>query len=185
MSEKPTSSGFHGPADCRLSTPLPTFDEPETTAWPANVARYNGAMIPEAPDRRGWMDGRLASLPACPPFPAFTDFEMSALKAISALFGDEAERFLVQLRASKVVDRINTAHGFYTRVSVDRSLCQPMSLDQKGGSFEVEGIQHGIGVLLWGDDGFLETIEGYSYGGDPLLGRSLPDLKFLGTERLG
>jgi hypothetical protein len=142
-------------------------------------------MVSELPDRRGWMNDPLASLPAYPPFPEFTAFETAALNAISALFGTEADRFLAQVNASKVVDRINTAHGFYTRVLVDRSHCQPLPLREKGGSFDVEGIKHGIGVLLWEDDGYLETIEGYSYGGDPLLGRSLADLKFLGTEQLG
>ena len=107
------------------------------------------------------------------------------MNAISEFFGTEAGKFLAQVNASKVVDRINTAHGFYTRVSVDRSICQPLPLGDKGGSFDVEGIQHGIGVLLWADGGYLATIEGYSYGGDPLLGRDLADLKFLGTEQLG
>ena len=127
------------------------------------------------------MNEPLASLPACPPFPAFTAFETAALNAISASFGTEADKFLAQVNASKVVDRINTAHGFYTRVSVDRSQCQPLPFREKGGSFEVEGVEHGIGVLLWEDDGYLETIEGFAYAGDPLLGRSLADLKFLGT----
>ncbi|KHL24277.1 hypothetical protein PK98_15035 [Croceibacterium mercuriale] len=101
------------------------------------------------------------------------------------MFGNEAGKFLDQVNASKVIDRINTAHGFYTRVSVDRSLCSPIPVGQKGGSFKVEGIEHGLGVLLWGDDGFLETVEGYSYGGDPLLDRSLADLKFSRIEQLG
>jgi hypothetical protein len=142
-------------------------------------------MVAELPNRLGWMNEPLASLPACPPFPEFTAFEGAALKAISPLVGCDAENFLAQVNSSLVIDRINTAHGFYTRVSVDRAEVQPVALEGKGGSFEVEGIEHGIGLLLWGDDGYLETIEGYSYGGDPLLGRTLADLKFLGTEQLG
>ena len=147
--------------------------------------RYNAGMVAELPNRKGWMNEPLASLPACPPFPQLTAFEEAALEAISLLFGKDAEKFLAQVSASKVIDRINTAHGFYTRVSVDRANVQPVDLERKGGSFEVEGIEHGLGLLLCGEDGYLETIEGYSYGGDPLLGRTLADLKFLGVEQLG
>lgn len=142
-------------------------------------------MVSGTPYRKGWVGEPLASLPPCPPFPEFTAFEKAALNALAALFGIEAGKFLAQVNASRVVDRINTIHGFYTRVLADRSLCQRLPLSGKGGSFEVESIEHGIGVLLWEKDGYLETIEGYSYGGDALLGLSLADLRFMGTEQPG
>jgi hypothetical protein len=126
------------------------------------------------------MTGPLADAPACPPFPAFTDFERRALESTAPLFGENTKAFLEQVASAEVTDRINTIVGFYTRVKVDRTKCSPVPLRHQGAHFEVAGIEHGLGIVLWDidGDGYLETIEGWTVGEDPLEGVDLADLKF-------
>jgi hypothetical protein len=142
-------------------------------------------MDQKLPDRDGWVTGGLATSPACPPFPSFTEFELRALDCIASMFGDEEGEFRKQVASSVVTDRINTLVGFYTRVVVDRSACRPLPIQFKGGHFEVDAVEHGVGVVLWDEDGYLETIEGFTYDEDPLRGRELADLKFIALSQLG
>jgi hypothetical protein len=126
------------------------------------------------------MTGPLADAPACRPFPAFTDFERRALESAAPMFGENAKAFLEQVASAEVTDRVNTIVGFYTRVKVDRTKCSPVPLRYQGAHFEVEGIEHGVGIVLWDidGDGYLETIEGWTVDEDPLEGVDLADLKF-------
>jgi hypothetical protein len=144
-------------------------------------------MSEPKPNRDGWMTGPLADAPACPPFPAFTDFEQRALDSVMPLLGDKADAFREQVACAEVVDRINTIVGFYTRVKVDRARCSPVPLRHQSAHFEIEGIRHGLGVVLWDTDadGYLETIEGYTAVGNPLEGVDLADLKFVRLTKLG
>lgn len=125
--------------------------------------------------------------PPCPPFPEFTDFERRALECTAALFGEKADAFREQVASAEVVDRINTIVGFYTTVKVDRTKCSPVPLSHQGAHFEVEGIEHGLGIVLWDTDGdgFLETIEGWTVDDDPLEGIDLANLKFIRLTQLG
>lgn len=137
--------------------------------------------------RNEWLTGPLADLPACPPFPEFTDLERLALSSIAPLFGDGEQAFLAQVASAEVIDRINTIVGFYTRVSVPRSTNKPVRFRKQGAHFEVEGIEFGIGVLLWdvNGDGYLDEIEGYTVGEDPLAGFDLAALKIIRMTLLG
>ncbi|MEQ1932163.1 MAG: hypothetical protein ABL957_16745 [Parvularculaceae bacterium] len=139
------------------------------------------------PIRDGWVTGPLAEAPACPPFPAFTEFERRALDSTTPLFGENAKAFREQVATAEVVDRINTSVGFYTRVKVDRAKCSPVPLRQQGAHFEVEGLEHGLGIVLWDTDGdgFLETIEGYTVDESPLESVDLAKLKFVRLTQLG
>jgi hypothetical protein len=138
-------------------------------------------MRDSTPNRNGWISDPLADAPACPPFPAFTDFERRALDSTAHFFDDEADAFREQIAAAEVVDRINTIVGFYTRVKVDRARCPPVPLGHRQAHFEVEGIEHGIRIVLWDKDGdgYLETIEGWTVGDNHLEGIDLANLKFL------
>lgn len=139
------------------------------------------------PNRDGWMTGPLADAPACPPFPAFTDFERRALDSIAPLFGAKADVFREQVASGEVVDRINTIVGFYTRIKVDCAKCSPVPMRHKGAHFEVEGIRQGLAIVLWDTDadGYLETIEGCTVDENPLEGVDLADLKFGRLIQLG
>jgi hypothetical protein len=133
------------------------------------------------PDRDGWMKGALADAPACPPFPDFTDFERCVLEHIAPLFGNQEKEFRRQLDSAEVTDRINTIVGFYTRVRVDRASSEPVQFRQQGAHFEVEGVEHGISVILWDKDrdGYLETIEGFTVDDNSLDGGELAALKLI------
>ncbi|MEW5686253.1 MAG: hypothetical protein AB1942_15160 [Pseudomonadota bacterium] len=142
-------------------------------------------MTDHLPDRSGWLNEPLASYPVEPPLPAFTDFEQRALEDLAAAFGPQAGTFREQLAAARVVDRVNTKVGFYTRVVVDRFRCRPLHIRAKGGHFEVEGLSLGMGLVLWEHDGYLATIEGYTYDDLPLEGVELASLGYRGLVQLG
>jgi hypothetical protein len=134
-------------------------------------------MSSDQPNRDGWKTGALASLPACPPFPEFTDFERKALGVIADSVGSDADKFHLQVEASEVFDRISTIHGFYTRIKVDRLASEALPNEQRaGGYFEVQGIEHGVGVILWFEDGYLHQIEGFGYDTDVFEGKDLDKL---------
>lgn len=141
-------------------------------------------MTSSRPDRAGWMTGKCASLPSCPPIAAFTAFETRALDCLASLFESCEGEFRRQLAFARVIDRIKTAVGFRTRVSVDRSACRPLTMRLRGGHFDVEGLELGMGVILWDEGGYLDTIEGFTYEDVPLEGRELADLRFVRVVQL-
>jgi hypothetical protein len=61
------------------------------------------------------------------------------------------------------------------------------ALEPSGAHFEVEGIEHGLGIVLWDTDGdgYLETVEGWTVDDYPLEGVDLADLKFVRLTQLG
>src|SRR5690242_6250521 len=134
-------------------------------------------MTTSKPNRDGWFVA-FADKPPCPPFPAFTQFEQKALDCIAAEFANEEAAFRDQVASAEVIDRINTVVGFYTRVRVDRTKCRPVRIKQQGGHFDVEGVEHGVGVILWDEsgDGYLGYIEGYTYDDDPFADVNLAEL---------
>ncbi len=134
--------------------------------------------MPDLPDRFGWVDEPLASLPAIPPFPVLTNFERRTLSVIAKLFGPEEATFLQQIEAARATDRINTLVGFYTRIAMDRATVTALSITHKSGHFEVPGTRYGMLVTLWDDDGYLAEIEGVTYGEDDMGGQELADLDF-------
>jgi hypothetical protein len=138
-------------------------------------------------NRDGWKTGSLAELPACPPFPAFTDFERQALDSIAPIFGDREEAFRAQIANAEVVDRINTVVGFYTRVRVDRAKCSPVPIHLGGAHFDVEGVELGLHIILWDTDGdgYLEQIEGVGVVSDLLKDVDLASLNMVRMTLLG
>lgn len=136
----------------------------------------------DVPDREGWLDEPLAGYPPVPPFPQFTNFERRALEVIASTFGAHANEFRQQIISSRVIDRVNTVVGFYTRIDVDRSASSPLPITHKGAHFDVPGTRYGMSITLWDDDGYLSTIEGATYGEDDLGGQDLVDLDFTGFQ---
>jgi hypothetical protein len=133
-------------------------------------------MSEPIPDRTGWLDGYADKAPSLP-LVELTAFEREALRLIAPQFGAQEADFQRQVAHARVTDRVHTVVGFYTRVEVDRSACAPVAFEQQGGAFEVPGVEAGLGVVLWGSAGYLETIEGYSYGDADLESLELRDLR--------
>jgi hypothetical protein len=140
--------------------------------------------MPESiPDRTGWMTGPLVQLPACPPFPALTDFEARAVQFIASTLASDEIAIRAQLSTARAVDRINTGHGFYTRIVVERATTPSApALRAATARFNAEGFEHGVGVILWDEEGsgYLATIEGFVYGDSQMDERDLATLKFGG-----
>ena len=114
-----------------------------------------------------------------PSDPEFTAFELQALEHIAPQFIGHEAAFRRQVDAAAVIDWENTAVGFFTEVRINRSACPPVEFRQQGGTFEVEDVPEGVGVILWGQDGYLTTIEAYTFVGQPLEGVDLMTLKFV------
>ena len=144
-------------------------------------------MTNEIPDRSGWLGEPLASYPAVPPFPAFTAFEAGVLECIARRAGAYEQIFRQQLAAARVVDRVNTIVGFYTRVVIDRSHTPPLTDipdDIRGAQTELAEANWGLVFLPRYRDGFLDDIEGcLNYTGEELDTDTLED-KALGELTL-
>lgn len=123
----------------------------------------------------------MAKKPSEGPIPDLTAFEERALKEMSRLFGAEEDAYLQQVQNAKVLDRENTFVGFYTRVDIDRSACGPVNFGENPLNcwFEVDGVDGGVGILLWVEDDYLDTIEGFTANDDGLGGQNLADLKYV------
>lgn len=120
-------------------------------------------MVSEIPDRTGWVSEPLASYPPVPPFPDFTPFEAGVLECIALKSGPCEPIFRQQLAAARVVDRINTVVGFYTRLSIDRAAAphlQALSTNLHGAQTELVEANWGLVFILRFANGFLEGIEG-------------------------
>jgi hypothetical protein len=71
-----------------------------------------------------------------------------------------------QLAVVEVVDREYTGVGFFTNLRVPASaprFPQTSRLVLGDVHAEVEGLQHGVGFLLFVDNGALQMLEGFSY----------------------
>lgn len=114
-----------------------------------------------------------------------TSFERQALECMAPLFGTRAEAFLKQLASVDVVSRENTGVGFYTRVNVDRDRHTTLDFAQQSAHFEVDGVDQGVSLILWGDaEGFLREIEGVTFGDNQLADVDLGTLQFRGIGQL-
>lgn len=100
--------------------------------------------------------------------PMLTQFEHAVLAKL--LDGDHPAlpALRAQLRACKVTGREATGHGFFTNLSVDRGVepvpgaVSRMRIADVGA--DIEGLEHGAGFVLFVTDGFMDFLEGYSYG---------------------
>jgi hypothetical protein len=97
-----------------------------------------------------------------------TDLDMLERAVLEKLLDGEA-RVLTELRqqlsVSRVEDRDLTGHGFFTTLAVDGSQSQSAGWSGRIGDVqaEIEGLNHGAGFVLTIEDGYLQTLEGYSY----------------------
>ena len=70
-----------------------------------------------------------------------------------------------QFASATDISRENTGIGFYTRFTVARNSTTALSGDRlrnRPGA-KVEGLEHGMGFILWLKNGFAHCLEGYSY----------------------
>jgi hypothetical protein len=75
-----------------------------------------------------------------------------------------------QIDSAKLISRRWTRVGFYVDFEVDKDLPK-LKIEDYGGNFPLSGpgieseeIHHGGGSLLWGNDGYLTSLELFAYG---------------------
>jgi hypothetical protein len=71
-----------------------------------------------------------------------------------------------QLSTAKLVSRENTGAGCYTRFAVQRE-CSPAIQGERfhsGPETKIQGLQHGMGFILWVQEGYADCLERHSYG---------------------
>jgi hypothetical protein len=110
----------------------------------------------------------------------FNALEKAILQWFVDTYDDDA--LTAQIKAAKFTDREWTKVGFYVALDVPHDLI-PVDVarvnkklaekkkTEPHGSWPIDGpllhsddIEHQGGVLLWGKDGFIQTIEMYAYG---------------------
>jgi hypothetical protein len=73
-----------------------------------------------------------------------------------------------QYGTSRITEVTLTGVGFYIdfEIALDAVLTQPLNLSGGSVFIEVEGVPHGAGCVLFVRDGRLDSLEGFTYGGE-------------------
>ncbi|HUA14367.1 MAG TPA: hypothetical protein VMG31_03650 [Verrucomicrobiae bacterium] len=98
----------------------------------------------------------------------FNVLEQAVLDAICEAYREDREILHSQISTAILKKRENTGCGFFTHFSVDRASTKPISGERlrNGPLVKVTGMRHGMGFILWLDDGYPNCLEGYAYGDD-------------------
>ena len=92
--------------------------------------------------------------------------ERSVLEAAAHDYPASSDALREQIAAAQVTNFENTGAGFFSTFEIARK-ARPLP-DQSTpdvGTGSVANIPHGMGFLVFLRDGYLSTIEGYTYGG--------------------
>lgn len=91
--------------------------------------------------------------------------EQAVLDAIALQVPEVADALASQRGPMRVTARENTGAGFYTTFDVSGSAPIKAGSSKLGDvGATVAGLRHGMGFLLWLQDGHIHLLEGYSYG---------------------
>lgn len=93
-----------------------------------------------------------------------SDLERAVLAAIAEQVPEHASALRAQVSSAHVAARENTGAGFYTKLAIadgPKMDGAPSPIGDIG--VDVEGMEHGLGFLLWLRDGVADTLECYSY----------------------
>ena len=91
------------------------------------------------------------------------DLELAALQCIAAQYPHVDTAALNACVATK---RENTGAGFFTSLTVEAGKFKPIDAPSPLGDvwIKIDGMQYGIGCLLFLTDGLPSLLEGYSFG---------------------
>lgn len=111
---------------------------------------------------------------------AFTQLELAALQSIFSETPELAPQLERQLSVASVTERENTGVGFFTTISVPPTTVaidwsEPLSGETHA---RVPSLEHGLGFVLFFDDGRIETLEGFTYGSESTASLDLTSLTF-------
>ncbi len=94
----------------------------------------------------------------------FTALERAVFSEICRMHPADKHILEVQLSAARFRSRENTGAGFYTYFTVDHAAGALLGSERKrDGPYEVEveGVEHGMGFILWLEEGYANCLEGY------------------------
>ena len=111
---------------------------------------------------------------------AFTELELAALRSIFSETPGLAAELERQLTVATVTERENTGGGFFTDIAVPEdvpALDNPKVLGCETAA-RVAGLQHGLGFVLFMENGRLHLLEGYAWAPESTAALNLSDLEF-------
>ena len=91
-----------------------------------------------------------------------------------------APKFERQLSVATATKRENTGVGFFTSISVPPTAEPVERLDPLSGETHARlpGLEHGMGFVLFLDDGRIKTLEGFTYGSESTASLDLTCVTF-------
>ena len=109
-----------------------------------------------------------------------TEMETAALQAIFAETPPMASELQRQLGRAKVTKRENTGGGFFTDIAVPEGEPRLKCSNVLGYATHarVEGLEHGLGFVLFIKDGNLNLLEGFAWGPESTASLDLRNLSF-------
>jgi len=111
---------------------------------------------------------------------AFTELELAALQSIFSETPELASGLERQLAVATVAERENSGAGFFTTISVADDVARVSSPKVLGYETQarIAGLEHGLGFVLFMDDGRLHLLEGFAWGPESTAALDLIALKF-------
>ena len=111
---------------------------------------------------------------------AFTELELAALRSIFSEKPELALQLERQLSIATVIKRENTGVGFFTTISLPPTadaidMSEPTSGETHA---RISGLEHGMGFVLFFDEGRIGTLEGFTYGSESTTELDLSSLTF-------
>ena len=96
----------------------------------------------------------------------FTLLEEAVIAAICEKHPADRTALEAQFSAAIVSTRENTGAGFCTYFNIDRESTPGIegARLRNGPEVRVGALQHGMGFILWLEDGYASCLEGYTYG---------------------
>ncbi len=97
-----------------------------------------------------------------------TKLERAVLTAISSTHGHAVPGLQNQFDAVTVTTRENTGAGFFVELALDREAVLPVNVGRKldGPHLNVDGIEFGVGTILFFEEGYPCLLEGYVFADD-------------------
>jgi hypothetical protein len=132
----------------------------------ANASMIDEGRIALTSEEADIVDAALTALEGrCRPWATLNDLERGVLEMLIAGDTPSSKAMRAQLDASRVADRELTGAGFFTELEVDRTAVPAIEDREPFGDVhaEIEGLSYGAGFLLWIRDGYISTLEGYSF----------------------
>ena len=95
---------------------------------------------------------------------ALYSIERAAIEAIIRQHSRLSDALIVQLGEATATNRRRTGTGFYTDLHISDHAPLVITASPIGKLFaDVEGLEHGMGFLLWFANGKMKCLEGFSF----------------------